>query len=153
MISAVIMFFVICVICVLCVKTAENGNSAYVYFFGKAELRNTVEIPLSELDQLEVIYRSKNLKVYPIEGDTVIIKEYLLNDKKGAQAQVLYEPIGDGRQKVTVKGGEINNIIIFGFFVEGERIEIYIPKEGLGDLSLQTHSGNITAQEGFSLQT
>lgn len=117
------------------------GDMAFV-MFGQAKLRNTIEIPLSEANQIELKYSSKNLKVYPVEGDSIIIKEYLLSDKEKAECVI-------ENQKATVKG---KNVFTFVFVGGGERIEVYIPKEGIDILSVETASGNITADEAFSIQ-
>lgn len=117
------------------------GDMAFV-MFGQAKLRNTIEIPLSEANQIELKYSSKNLKVYPAEGDSIIIKEYLLSDKEKAECVI-------ENQKATVKG---KNVFTFVFVGGGERIEVYLPKEGIDILSMETVSGNITADEAFSIQ-
>ncbi|MDE7248442.1 MAG: hypothetical protein K2N82_00850, partial [Lachnospiraceae bacterium] len=42
-----------------------------------AELRNTIEIPLSQADSLLADYGSKDLDVYVWQEDKIVIKEYL----------------------------------------------------------------------------
>lgn len=117
------------------------GDTQFV-MFGQAKLRNTIEIPLSEADSIELKYSSKNLKVYPAEGDVIIIKEYLFSDKEIAECVI-------ENHKATVKGKNVVNFILMG---GGEKIEVYLPKEGIKELSVETASGNITADEAFTIQ-
>lgn len=154
LIAAVIMIIAIGIISALSVDEAKDrGGVMFFVFGGKAELRNTIELPLSEVDWLQLLYTSKNLDIYPAEGDTIIIKEYLISDKAEARAQVsTLRDENTGRRSVTVTGGKATVITIFGFFTGRERIEVYIPKEGLEALELQTGSGNITVEENFALE-
>lgn len=145
MIAAAVVLLGIGVIGTMSVNAAKKGKVSFV-IGGNVELRNTIELPLSETECLEVIYTSKNLKVYPEEGDSIIIKEYLLSGSEQALASVEREG-----KSVVVRGGREQTITLFGFFAGMERIEIYVPREGLASLSLETGSGNITAKDGFSL--
>lgn len=145
MIAAFAMFIAIGLVTVLSVKTAKKEGYARGFwafsFGGKAELRNTIEIPLSEAESLELEYGSKNIRVYPAEDEKITIKEYLYSDNPKARAEVAR----GADKKVKVAGGHYRNLVIFGFFVgEGERIEVYVPEEGLKEFSLQSGSGNIT---------
>lgn len=143
-IATVIMVPVILIVCLLSVNKAKEYSGVSVVFMGKAELRNTIEIPLSEANELTVEYSSKNIQVYPAKGDTVIIKEYLLSKKEEAHAKCVTE-----NGKATVTGGKVSTIVFFGGI--GERIEVYLPVEGMKAADLKTSSGNITADETFSL--
>lgn len=143
-IATAIMVPIIAIVCILSVNNAKEYDAVSVIFMGKAELRNTIEIPLSQAKELAVEYSSKNLQVYPAEGDTIVIKEYLLSDKEEAKARCVTEG-----ERATVTGGNVSTIIMFGGI--GERIEIYLPKEGLHSVELKTSSGNITANETFAL--
>lgn len=147
-ISAIVMIPIVIIISVLSAGySGKRGGRMYFVLGGKVRLRNEIEIPLSDIDNLKVSYTSDNLEVYPIEGDTVIIKEYLISDKKDALADV---EINDRTAVIT--GGRAAVITIFGFFTGTERIELYLPKEGIADLSLRTTSGNITTKDGFSVE-
>lgn len=148
-IAAIVMIPIVIIVSALSVDySRKSGGKIYFILGGKVQLRNTVEIPLSDIDSLQVSYTSDNLEVYPAEGDSVIIKEYLISDDKEALADV---EISDRTAVIT--GGKAVSITIFGFFSGSERIELYIPREGIDRLSLQTTSGNITAKNGFSLET
>lgn len=146
-IAAVVMIPIVIIVSVLSVGySRERGGKIHFVFGGKAQLRNTMEIPLSDIDSLQVSYTSDNLEIYPTEGDKVIIKEYLISDEKDALADV---EITDRTAVIT--GGKDVTITIFGFFAGLERIELYIPRAGIAGLNLQTTSGNITAKDNFSL--
>ncbi len=140
MIATAIMVPIIFIICILSANKAKEYTGVSVAFMGKAELRNTIEIPLLQASDLEVIYNSKNVKVYPSERDTIVIKEYLLSDKEEAHAKCIIE---DG--KASIIGGKVSTIVIFGEI--GERIEVYLPKEGMKSLNLKTSSGNVRCQD------
>lgn len=129
------------------VRTAsERGYSGQISGFsfgGRVKLRNTIELPLKDTDSLSLIYGSKNIKVYPAEGDNITIKEYLCSGSPKALADVSYED----EKKATVTGGRGRTFVLFGFFMgEGERIEVYIPEKELKELQVETGSGNITLQ-------
>lgn len=115
-----------------------------------AGLKNTIEIPLSDADSLLADYGSKNLKVYAWQEDRIVIKEYLTSAHPGAKATVEYE----GKNAV-VTGGKWqwrfpNSLFLMG---SNERIEIYLPAQGIKELELHTGSGNIRAEEGFAIET
>lgn len=141
-IAAAIMIPLVIAVSALCVKEAKVMGDINFVMFGQAKLRNTIEIPLSEADSLELKYSSKNLKIYPAEGDSIIIKEYLLSDKEKAECVI-------EENKATVKGKDVFSFIFLG---GGEKIEVYLPKEGINGLSVETASGNITADEAFTIQ-
>ncbi|MDE7287001.1 MAG: DUF4097 domain-containing protein [Lachnospiraceae bacterium] len=147
------MMVLILLISVLSVRNAPGRGGMTVFSLGgKAELRNTIEIPMSELDSLIMEYGSKNIKVYLSKEDHVTIKEYLFSDSPKAAASVSYT----GEKEVVVTGAKMHAFIIFGFWKDGERIEVYVPEKGLGKLSIETGSGNITSEvscisEGGSL--
>lgn len=88
-IAAFAVFIAIGFISVMSVKVGGRegyfGTPLIFSFGGRAELRNTIEIPLSKADKLRLDYGSKNIKVYPAEGDTVTIKEYLYSNKPEAR--------------------------------------------------------------------
>lgn len=153
-IAAVIMLFAIGIISFLSVDTAEErGGMVFFSIGGVSKLRNTIEIPLSEADELWVLYSSKNLEVYPAKGDTVTIKEYLISDRAEALAEVTTRTDdATGKRTVEVTGGKMATITLFGLFAGRERVEVYVPKEGLETLKLRTKSGNIAAKEDFSLK-
>lgn len=143
--AALILMLVALFISVMSVKTApERGAGGMISFSlgGKARLRNTIEIPLAEVDSLVLEYGSKNINVYPAEDETVTIKEYLYSDSPGAIASVSYQE----DKKVVVMGGEQLSVAIFGFWMGGERIEVYLPQKSLENLSMETGSGNITSE-------
>jgi len=154
LISAVIMIPVIVVISVLSVKAAKTNGTTHIIFGGRAELRNTIELSASDIDALEIMYGSKNVVFYPSDDDSIIIKEYLYSDKDEAKAKVdtVYNTL-TGERTVSVIGGETFQLIIFGFYATGERIEVYLPKEGPDALLVQTGSGNIVAESGFEVNT
>lgn len=138
----------------LSVKNTKEGGTVFLLFRGKAELRNTIELSLKEIDSLQIIYTSKNLELYPAEGDKIIIKEYLFSNKQQARARVdTQTDEASGSRTITVSGEGISTITLISIFPGQERIEIYIPKEGLEALKLQTNSGNITAEDNFSITT
>ena len=124
------------------INASGRGRMVSFLLGGKAELRNTIEIPSSELDSLVMEYGSKNINVYLSQDENVTIKEYLYSDSPKAAATVSYT----GDKKAVVTGGEIHSIVIFGFWTKGERIEVYVPEKSLAKLSLKTGSGNITSE-------
>lgn len=115
-----------------------------------AELRNTIEIPLSQADSLLADYGSKDLDVYVWQEDKIVIKEYLNSGRSDAKATVEFED-----NKAVVTGGRwawnLTNLFFWGSI--NERIEIYLPTQGIQELELHTGSGNIRAQENFSIET
>jgi len=156
-IGLIIMLVVVGFISVLSVRSAKRDESKLVLSVGgEAKLRNTIELPVSQVAELEISYTSNNLKVYPTEGDAIIIKEYLISDKEESKARVLKEQIesdAKGRHKVTVNGSQNQVFTIFGFNAGQERIEIYLPTKGLEVLTMEVGSGNIKVMDEFTLET
>ncbi len=148
LISTMIMLLVLLMICFLSIQFVKKGASNML-FADQGELRNTIEISLSEVKDFSITYTSDNIKVYPIEGNTVIIKEYLSSRRdEDALATV---SIDSG--KATIIGGNRMHLSSFMWISVDERIEIYLPKEGIENLELRTSSGNITAEDEFVLIT
>lgn len=142
---AVIMLLLLSIVCMLSVSSVKEGGPL-VSTAIQGQLRNTIEIPLSQAANISITYTSDNLKVYPIDGDTVIIKEYLSSNRREDALASMY--ISNGEAVVT--GGRRD--VFFGLWISiNERIELYLPKEGINNLKLQTSSGNITAEEGLAV--
>ena len=139
--SAFVVIGMLIVLAVLSALFGRNHNSysfSQIFSVGKsAELRNTIEISLSDIDSLDVSYGSKNLNVYEGDNDKIVIKEYLINDEPEALAET---EIHNRRAKVT---GSYVPTFNFWSFLENERIDIYVPSKGLENLSISTGSGNI----------
>ena len=156
MIALAVMLVVAAVIGIQSVRAASdrsNGEKVVFAVGGTVELRNTIEIPLSEVGALDVTYTSRSIKVYPTSGDTVVIKEYLLDEHKEGLATVTYEEMtgeNSGRKKAIVKGNQDNVITVFGFNAGTERIEIYLPERGLDSLQIKLGSGSVSSQENFA---
>lgn len=145
--AAIIMVPFILLISFLSVRGAQRSDGTMEFvMFGSASLKNIIELDASEVSELDLIYTSKNLHVYQAEGDQIVVKEYLLIDQENRKAQVTKERKEDGSQKVTITGGK-RNAFTFVLIGMGERIEIYLPKENLLKLGLQTGSGNIKAEK------
>lgn len=147
MIAAFALFILIGFIGVMSVRVGGREGSfgmPFAFSFGgRAKLRNTIEIPLSKADKLRLEYGSKNIKVYPADGDVITVREYLYSDNPKAQAEAVYGSDGE----VLIRGGSSRSFILFGFFVgEGERIEVYVPEKSLREISIQSKSGNITSE-------
>ena len=124
-------------------KNGTGGRTTSFVFGGRAELRNVIEIPLSDVESLSMDYRSKNIRVYPSGEDAVVIKEYLYSDRDEAKASLTFS----GEKEALITGGGERPFVLFGFFPgEGERIEVYIPDKSLKGLCVQTGSGNISSQ-------
>ena len=140
--AAVIMIPLVIVVCILCIKEAKTMGKPQFVMMGQAKLRNTIEIPVADIDNLELKYKSKNLKFYPTEGDCIIIKEYLMSDEEIAECKIQ-------DRRAVIKGKDVFSFIFFG---GGEKIEVYLPQAGLKVLSIETASGNIAADEGFEIQ-
>ena len=134
------------IVTVLSVNYVKKGGPLAVM---GASLKNTIEIPLSQAESLLADYGSKNLEVYVWQEEKIVIKEYLNDDWEEAKATVEF----DGNRAV-VSGGKwrwsIRNMFWGGL---NERIEIYLPAQGINELELVTGSGNINAMEGFSIET
>lgn len=155
-IAFVVMLVIIGFISVMSVSVAERSQTKWVISVGgTVELRNTIELPADKVAELEVLYTSRNIQLYPTDGDKIVIKEYLISDEEEGKAEVTYQEIeGEeaGRKKVTVIGNQENVITVFGFAGGNERIEIYLPVKGLERLALSVKSGNITALDEFALE-
>lgn len=145
LVSGIVLFFA-GVVSLLSVFYAKKGGSL-VYM--DAELKNTIEIPLSEADSLLADYGSKNLEVYVWQEDKILIKEYLCNDGNAAKATVEFEG-----SKAVVTGGKWfwswRNLFWGGM---SEKIEVYLPAQGIQELELVTGSGNISGKGNFALET
>ncbi|MBR5798769.1 MAG: DUF4097 family beta strand repeat protein [Lachnospiraceae bacterium] len=151
--TTLIMIPLLVAVCVGVVHSAkereENGGQQG---YGTASLRNEIKIPASEADALEIIYTSKNIKVYPATADEIVIKEYLYSGREDAKATVSHDETESGKKLVTVTGAKLQAEEIFLMGI-GERIEVYLPKAAVESLTIRTNSGNISCEDsGFALQ-
>ena len=151
--ATLLMIPLIIAVCALSIRsTASREEKGETIMYGTAQLRNEIRIPVSEADNLEVLYTSKNIYVYPAKTDEIVIKEYLLTDREDAKATVSRSETTDGKRTVTVAGAK-NQIISIFYVGVGERIEVYLPKEAVSSLHIETKSGNIRSEEeGFALK-
>lgn len=125
-------------------RTENEYGGVIIGAFGRAKLRNTIEISTDEAKNLMMEYRSQEINVYPSNNDKIVIKEYLVSDREESKGKVTVE---NGTARVTA--GE-RMIYIFSFF-SGERIDVYLPEHLLKEITLTTASGNITQKEAFDL--
>lgn len=143
-ISGVVLLFA-GVVSLLSVFYARKGGS--LAYLG-AGLKNTIEIPLSEADSLLADYGSKNLEVYVWQEDRILIKEYLCSNSNAAKATVEYEG-----NRAVVTGGKWTwswkNLFWGGM---NEKIEVYLPAQGIEELELVTGSGNISGKENNAFE-
>lgn len=144
LIAALIMLLMIGGICVMSVDAAGGRVSMGEIDFtfgGNADLRNTIELSLSEVNNLKLEYKSKDVIVLPGEGDKILIREYLYSDRENAKATVT--KLEDG--EVIVTEGRVTSFVFFGLGLMqgGERIEVCIPDRALKNLFIGTGSGNI----------
>lgn len=111
----------------------------------KAELQNTIEIPLEKAELLDVQYSSENIYVYPTEGEKIVVKEYLRSDKEKDHAEVIYTK----GNKAVITGRNKHYFYIFSLGIgnQEEHIDIYVPEQGMKELQLATSSGNIIADD------
>jgi len=141
-IGAAVVLVIAAAVSVMSVQSVRKGG---ILFSMNAKLRNTIEIPLSQVESLSVSYGSKNLKIYVWQEDEIVVKEYL---NSGSGDALATKTIENGKAMIT--GGQTKwgfNLLWGGL---GEKIEIYIPESGLTSLELETGSGNIAVQEEFA---
>lgn len=146
-ISIILVFVLLLVICFFSVRFVKREESA-MRLKNEGELCNKIEISVSEAKDFSITYTSDNIKVYPAEGNAVIIKEYL-RPERGEEALASVN-ISEG--KATVTGGKRMPLSLLPGISIGERIEVYLPGDGLENLELQVSSGNISAEEELGLQ-
>lgn len=144
-VSAVVLFFA-GVVSLFSVFYVKKGGALMLM---GAELRNTIEIPLSEADSLSASYGSKNLEVHVWQEERIVIKEYLNSSRADAKATVEF----DGNRAVVTGGSIPWNLSSIFWGGLNERIEIYLPAKGIRELELITGSGNISAKEGLAIET
>jgi len=105
------------------------------------ELVNEQEIALSQIDSIEIRYRFENITFYTHNSDTLIIKEYMTENKSGYFAK-----INNSGNNLVVEAGN-RPIISFGTF--RAKVEVYIPMSNK-NITLKTSSGKI---EGTGVYT
>lgn len=127
--------------------SSAEKNYYFVPFqvMGRAEMRNTIEIPVAEAENLMMEYGSQNIYVYPSEDDKIVIKEYLRSNREESKASV---EISNGTARV--RRGQ-QPIALFSFFSGEEKIEVYLPADQMKLIDLVSASGNITQKNGYDL--
>lgn len=143
-IVSIVMMSCVLLFSALCVREAQSGT-VYRFMWGKsAKLRNTIELSVNEAETLSVIYGSQNVLVYPADGDRIVIREYLYTDRQEEFAAVSHT----GNAETVVTGSKTNGLWFLGMG-RYERIEVYLP-QGIRNLHIQTESGNINSESGYS---
>lgn len=139
--ASMVIFVFIIAIAIMSAFSSKIGFNR-VSFGKQAQLRNTIEIALSDIDSLEVKYGSKNIYIYKGDSDKIVVKEYLIHDDQEAFAD-----LDISNRVASVTGSRLSTFSIMGLF-SNEKIEIYIPETGLENLMVTTGSGNITTTTG-----
>lgn len=106
------------------------------------ELVKTESISLDDIDTIDIEYTSANIEFYTSDTTELIFKEFMS-----------YEPEDEELSRIETNGntlmiqkGHYRTSSIFWQKPRNHRIEIYLPDEYSGKLTVETSSGNIHAE-------
>lgn len=120
----------------------SEERAGFNRLFGQAALKNEKEIEASGIANIEIDYSSQDVIVYAGEPGRILIKEFLRDSTENASVTVN----GD---TLSCRAGKSYP----SFFMTNrwEKIEIYLPPDYAGRLSIQTSSGDIRTDAHWDL--
>lgn len=119
------------------------------WFNGSAnlELANRQVFTADEFNKLSVEYSSEGITILESMDGTIVLEEYMQNWEENMLAEISQS--GDG---ISIKHGyRPNGLSIFNGF--RAQIKLYLPKEWLGDVHINTSSGGIHSDDSFSINS
>lgn len=112
----------------------SEERAGFNRLFGQAALKNEKEIDASGIASIEIEYSSQDVTVYAGEPGRILIKEFLRDSTENASVTLN----GD---TLSCRAGK--SYPFFFMTNRWEKIEIYLPPDYAGRLSIQTSSGDI----------
>lgn len=106
-----------------------------------AELVNTETIPLLGISSIEISYGSDHITFFQGSGDNIIIKEYMSKNK-----EKYYAKVSSSSNTVTIQTGKRPTSTTFNSYVE-----VYLPSDYAGQLSVKNKSGAIKSDVDYKL--
>jgi len=122
----------------------SNLQSINIFTKGKHGEQASQAYDVSELDRVIVESGSTNVKVVPANGDQVKLKLYDSSDKTYDLAEYVTSEMGSKTLELDVSSPK-KWFSLFNF--RSVTFEIEVPKELLQDLTIESKSGNITAED------
>lgn len=104
-----------------------------------AELVNTETIELAGISDIEIAYGSENITFFDSTDGSIIVKEYMSENKEKYYAKVTHSG-----SSLVIQTGERPTITTFSSY-----IEVYLPSEYVGRLSIKTQSGAIKSNVSY----
>lgn len=130
-----------------------NGSGPLVLVgYQEVDWVNTQELDLAGVESLEINYKGCSMDVQFFEGDSdkLVVKEYMFEEvSQGQLAKIERSP--DGKKLVVASGRTRNVMMIGGIMVGNERVEVYLPVEYRGALSVSATSGDIRSKMDLEL--
>jgi len=112
--------------------------SVYSGGIGEVQLVNEQTIPLDNISDIDIFYRSEGITLLTGDTNSLVIKEYMSRDDSS-----YYANITSSGNKLTIRRG--NRPLSSGFFNQLRvRVEVYIPRHPLLGFSVETSSGRIS---------
>lgn len=138
--ALVVIFCVVIVIGFAIMSKALPESKNNMFFEHYQNMRQVYEntFELSKVKNIRINYCSEDVEIYPSESSQLEIKEYMNFDPKDSELSSLWRT-GD---TLAIEEGDRE---MFFFFVFGnqKRIEIYIPQDFQGALSVELGSGEL----------
>lgn len=130
-----------------------NGSGPLVLVgYQEVDWVNTQELDMAGVESLEINYKGCSMDVQFFEGDSdkLVVKEYMFEEvSQGQLAKIERSP--DGKKLVVASGRRRGVMMIGGIMVGSERVEVYLPVEYRGALSVSAASGDIRSKMDLEL--
>lgn len=119
-----------------------NHRPIIVPQFSQKTPDNVLELAVSSIKNLQIGYHGETIFLYPAEGTSLIIKEYI----GGLFGTEYYAKISSNRIKTTIRYGRREEIN------QDTYIEVFLPVDWHGELSLSSQYGNILADTDWKFE-
>lgn len=124
----------------------SRGGTDMDFFSSGGTLANRQVFPVDTVAALNISYRSDSVNIIPISGDEIILEEYLSDANESMLATIT-----QNGGTLSISGGK--RPIRFFLWFAREYINIYVPSGWLGDLSVESSSGSVKAEDNFTLNS
>jgi len=105
-----------------------------------AVLVNTETIELTGISDIEIAYGSENITFFDSTDGNIVVKEYMSENKEKYYAKVTHSG-----SSLVIQTGERPTITTFS-----SHVEVYLPSEYAGRLSIKTQSGTIKSNVNYT---
>ncbi len=145
-VGGAVFIILIIAVCAVIVRFSSRGDLQVLFgFAGDVELKKITEMDIGADTELQITAYSEDIYFYESDSSKLVIKEYYWSD-----SNKMLGNITQSDNKVSFTANKINNIVLFGFHIENEKIEVYLPEGYVSVIDASVRSGGIHSDLAYT---